>query len=109
MAIAASGEPTPRTMNGFVLTRKALDRVVAALVAAPTAAERAKLPGLEAHRADIILAGALICEQVVDALGLEQITFSDYALREGVLLDAWQRRHGGSLHHLSDLRRRSVV
>ena len=34
---------------------------------------------------------------------------SDYALREGVLLDAWQRRHGGSLHHLSDLRRRSVV
>ena len=37
------------------------------------------------------------------------MTFSDYALREGVLLDAWQRRHGGSLHHLSDLRRSSVV
>ncbi len=34
---------------------------------------------------------------------------SDYALREGVLLDAWRRRHGGSLHHLSDLRRRSVL
>jgi exopolyphosphatase/guanosine-5'-triphosphate,3'-diphosphate pyrophosphatase len=26
-----------------------------------------------------------------------------------VLLDAWRRRHGGSLHHLSDLRRRSVL
>jgi exopolyphosphatase/guanosine-5'-triphosphate,3'-diphosphate pyrophosphatase len=26
-----------------------------------------------------------------------------------VLLDTWQRRHGGSLHHLSDLRRQSVV
>ena len=34
---------------------------------------------------------------------------SDFALREGVLLDTWQRRHGGSLHHLSDLRRRSVL
>ena len=37
------------------------------------------------------------------------MVYSDYALREGVLLDAWQRHHGGSLHHLSDLRRRSVV
>jgi exopolyphosphatase/guanosine-5'-triphosphate,3'-diphosphate pyrophosphatase len=26
-----------------------------------------------------------------------------------VLLDTWQRRHGGSLHHLSDLRRQSVL
>jgi exopolyphosphatase/guanosine-5'-triphosphate,3'-diphosphate pyrophosphatase len=26
-----------------------------------------------------------------------------------VLLDSWQRRHGGSLHHLSDLRRHSVI
>jgi exopolyphosphatase / guanosine-5'-triphosphate,3'-diphosphate pyrophosphatase len=26
-----------------------------------------------------------------------------------VLLDTWRREHGGSLHHLSDLRRRSVL
>jgi exopolyphosphatase/guanosine-5'-triphosphate,3'-diphosphate pyrophosphatase len=37
------------------------------------------------------------------------VQVSDYALREGVLLDTWRRRHGGSLHHLSDLRRRSVL
>jgi exopolyphosphatase/guanosine-5'-triphosphate,3'-diphosphate pyrophosphatase len=34
---------------------------------------------------------------------------SDYALREGVLLDGRQRQRGGTLHHLHDLRRRSVV
>ena len=36
------------------------------------------------------------------------MTFSDYALREGVLLDTMQRTRGGSLHHLRDVSRRSV-
>jgi exopolyphosphatase/guanosine-5'-triphosphate,3'-diphosphate pyrophosphatase len=55
------------------------------------------------------VAGALILEQVAAGCGLEELTFSDFALREGVLLDTWRREHGGSLHHLSDLRRRSVL
>jgi exopolyphosphatase / guanosine-5'-triphosphate,3'-diphosphate pyrophosphatase len=46
---------------------------------------------------------------VAAGCGLEELTFSDFALREGVLLDTWRREHGGSLHHLSDLRRRSVL
>ena len=66
-------------------------------------------PGLDPARANIILAGALILEQVLHELDLPELLVSEFALREGVLLDAWQRRHGGSLHHLSDLRRRSVV
>jgi exopolyphosphatase/guanosine-5'-triphosphate,3'-diphosphate pyrophosphatase len=45
----------------------------------------------------------------VHELDIDEMTISDYALREGVLLDAWQRRRGGSLHHLSDLRRQSVL
>jgi exopolyphosphatase / guanosine-5'-triphosphate,3'-diphosphate pyrophosphatase len=109
MAAARAEGRRTRTLNAFVLSRDDVGQVIHDLVAAPTPADRAKLPGLEAHRADIILAGALICEQVLDVLGVDQLTFSDYALREGVLLDTWQRRHGGSLHHLSDLRRRSVL
>jgi exopolyphosphatase / guanosine-5'-triphosphate,3'-diphosphate pyrophosphatase len=46
---------------------------------------------------------------VVHEVGAAELVFSDYALREGVLLDTWRREHGGSLHHLSDLRRRSVL
>src|SRR5204862_468012 len=57
---------------------------------------------------DIILGGAVILEQAMIALGIDQMTVSDYALREGVLLDALQRRRGSARHHLSDLRRRSV-
>src|SRR5262249_46255459 len=38
-----------------------------------------------------------------------ELIVSGYALREGVLLDSFQRAHGAALHHLHDLRRRSVV
>ena len=40
--------------------------------------------------------------------GIEELTISEFALREGVLLDALHRLRGGTLHHLSDLRRSSV-
>mgnify|MGYP006314742457 FL=1 len=99
----------PRTLNNMTITRSDIDGVVRRLVKAPTVKERAKTPGLDPRRADIILAGALILEQVVHAIEATELTFSDYALREGVLLDTWRREHGASLHHLSDLRRRSVL
>jgi len=109
MAAARQGGAVPRTLNNFTVSRDDIDSVVRRLVKAPTVKERARIPGLDPRRADIILAGALILEQVVHEIGAEALTFSDYALREGVLLDTWRRIHGGSLHHLSDLRRRSVL
>ena len=99
----------PRTLNNMTITRDDIDGVVRRLAKAATVKERARTPGLDPRRADIILAGAVILEQVVHAIGADELTFSDYALREGVLLDTWRREHGGSLHHLSDLRRRSVL
>jgi exopolyphosphatase/guanosine-5'-triphosphate,3'-diphosphate pyrophosphatase len=108
MVAARQEAGVPRTLNNFTVSRADIDGVVRRLAAA-TVKERARIPGLDPRRADIILAGALILEQVVHELGAEELTFSDYALREGVLLDTWRRVHGGSLHHLSDLRRRSVL
>jgi exopolyphosphatase / guanosine-5'-triphosphate,3'-diphosphate pyrophosphatase len=109
MVAARQDAGIPKTLNNFTVTRDEIDGVVRRLVRAPTVKERAKIPGLDPRRADIILAGALILEQVVHEIGADELTFSDYALREGVLLDTWRRKHGGSLHHLSDLRRRSVL
>src|SRR3546814_18482036 len=64
---------------------------------------------MDAKRADSLLGGAVILEQFVRACGVEELVFSDYALREGVLLDQARRRSGATLHHLQDLRRRSVL
>lgn len=109
MIAAGHDGPAPRNLGNLRVTRDEIEAVVAKLAKAPSAKARAKTPGLDPRRADIILGGALILEQVVAEMGIDELIFSDYALREGVLLDTWQRRHGASLHKLSDLRRRSVM
>ena len=50
-----------------------------------TAAKRAKVPGLDAKRADIIVAGALVLHAALELLGAEMVTVSAGALREGML------------------------
>jgi exopolyphosphatase/guanosine-5'-triphosphate,3'-diphosphate pyrophosphatase len=110
MALAhrSPDEAAPRTWSGFELTRGDVKRVVKSLLAADTIEERLEIPGLDERRADIILGGALVLEQAMIELDIEQIILSDYALREGVLLDGRARQQGGALHHLRDLRQRSV-
>ena len=109
MAVRARGEGEPRTLNGVQVTRDELGAVVERLLGAERVEDRSAIDGLEEKRADIIVAGALIAEQVVEALGIDELVVSEDALREGVLLDTFRRQHGASLHHLRDLRRRSVL
>lgn len=106
---AGRGAEAPRTFNNFVMTADEIADVVDRLAAATTVEQRRAIPGVDPTRADILLAGAIILEQATAALGIDELVFSDGALREGVLLDALARRRGATLHHLRDLRRRSVV
>jgi exopolyphosphatase/guanosine-5'-triphosphate,3'-diphosphate pyrophosphatase len=109
LAQARRGEPVPRSFNRFSFDADEVAAVVADLVAADSVEQRRRLPGMDPGRADIALAGALILEQVMAELGIGAMTVSGYALREGALLDALARRRGAALHHLQDLRRRSVL
>ncbi len=108
-AIARKGGDVPSEMNGEVISRKALGKVIADLAGAETTEQRRKLPGVDAARADILLGGAIVLEQLCDAFEITELTISGNALREGVLLDALARQVGSGLHHLSDLRRASVI
>lgn len=49
--------------------------------------ERLKLKGLDARRADLIVAGAVLTDFVLQRLGAKQLIACTWALREGVLLD----------------------
>ncbi|HEX4902907.1 MAG TPA: Ppx/GppA phosphatase family protein [Acidimicrobiales bacterium] len=109
MALAARGEAGGRTLNGQRVTADEVHEVVELLASAPDPAARAELPGMDPKRADILLGGAVILEQFVRCFGVEELVFSENALREGVLLDQARRRSGATLHHLQDLRRRSVL
>jgi exopolyphosphatase / guanosine-5'-triphosphate,3'-diphosphate pyrophosphatase len=109
MTVARRRGDPGRSINNVTVTAEELGDVIESLVAAPTAAERAKLPGMDVRRADIIVAGAVILEQVMASMGIDELRISTFALREGVLLDRLRHLGDASLHHLSDLRRASVL
>lgn len=55
-------------------------------IARMTALERSELPGISVGRAPQLLAGALVAEAVMEAVGADTIEICPWALREGVIL-----------------------
>lgn len=78
----AAGLPS-NGVQGMVIGRAELAELVERLAALP-AAERASVPGIKPARADLILAGALVVQGVMDAAGFEAIETTEAGLREGV-------------------------
>ena len=73
--------------------------------------ERLKMPGVDAQRADIIVAGAVILDTILERLGAKDVVLCEWALREGLLLD-YIHGHPRTLARAEaypDVRRRSVV
>lgn len=56
-----------------------------------TKAQRRGMPGLEAGREDVIVAGTIILRTVMETLGYSECLVSDLGLREGVLIDLAER------------------
>jgi exopolyphosphatase/guanosine-5'-triphosphate,3'-diphosphate pyrophosphatase len=74
-------------VQGYRLSVSAVARQTTRLAAMSLAA-RARLPGLEPGRADVIVTGAVLLDAVLRGLALPEAVVSDAGLREGVLLDA---------------------
>ena len=108
MILRMRGDSEPKSMNRFEFSGDEVRAVVTALQSASTVEERIKRFGLESNRGDIILAGALILEGLVDTFELKSIMFSDYALREGLLLDTLRREGLIEVDKDHDAARRSV-
>ena len=106
---AQRGEGPLRQVSGAVLGDDGLREVVELLASCASVDERSAIPGLEPKRADIVLGGALVLEQAFSLLNIREMVVSDFALREGVLLDALRRRDHTSIGHLRDLRYESVM
>jgi exopolyphosphatase/guanosine-5'-triphosphate,3'-diphosphate pyrophosphatase len=87
MAAARRAGTPPVSVNQLRFDRGELLAIHEDLLAAP-AASRARLTGLDAGRADIIPAGSLFLLTAMEVFGFEEITVSEWALREGIVLDA---------------------
>ena len=82
---AHQAHPTP-PVHGFRLTRETLRRQTEHLCAL-TRSDLERTPGLEARRAGVIVAGAVLTEHVMDHFGRDEMWVSVRGLRYGVLLD----------------------
>lgn len=81
----------PVRVTGHRMTRVRVAQMLHRLASLPLA-DRRRVPGLEPARADVIVAGGVICLAAMDVLGFPELTVSDGGLREGILLD-FLRRH----------------
>jgi len=108
MIFARRAEQAPQQLNASKIRIQEITEIVDLLASVQSPEERRKLEGIDVARADILIGGAIVLEQACLAIGAAELVISEFALREGVLLDALHRLGGGTLHHLSDLRRTSV-
>jgi len=83
----------PLRIHNYRLSMEAVRRILAELIAR-THAQRRELVGLEPGREDLILAGTLILAESMERFGFAECLVSDYGLREGVLIDRWQKSKG---------------
>ncbi|MGA7706021.1 MAG: hypothetical protein WB998_14140 [Solirubrobacteraceae bacterium] len=81
----AAGLPAEE-VQGFVIDRGALDELTERL-ASLAPAERGRVPGIKPARADIVLAGALVIQGVMDAGGFDTLEVTGAGLREGIFFE----------------------
>jgi exopolyphosphatase / guanosine-5'-triphosphate,3'-diphosphate pyrophosphatase len=80
----------PGRINGSVLTCDDIDEMIRAL-SRLTREERKTVRGLEPGREDIIIAGAVITREVMSRLHRISMLVSVWGLREGILLDLYEK------------------
>jgi exopolyphosphatase/guanosine-5'-triphosphate,3'-diphosphate pyrophosphatase len=71
--------------------RTEVNDVVDAVLESKVPARIAEIPGIDAKRADIIAAGSVLLQEICRQLKISQLEYSDFALREGVLIDSMEQ------------------
>ena len=87
MVAARRGTQVPASLNQLAFARDEFlplhDEIVAS-----KASERRRMVGLEPRRVDLIVAGSMFLATAMDVFEFVEMTISEWALREGILLDA---------------------
>jgi exopolyphosphatase/guanosine-5'-triphosphate,3'-diphosphate pyrophosphatase len=86
-AQAEAGRPSTG-VQGYAIERAALDALIDRMKSMP-AEERASIKGIKYARADLILAGALVVQAVMEYGGFEAIEVTEAGLREGIFFSSY--------------------
>ncbi|HTX19732.1 MAG TPA: Ppx/GppA phosphatase family protein [Bacteroidota bacterium] len=104
------GEEGGTPLNNFTFTRDEVSEVAETVLENNDPDDRTSIDGLDSARADIIVAGVIILEEICRALSVKRMTFSEYALREGIILDSVEKYYRKKrFDHFHDIRYTSVL
>ena len=87
MVAARRDEEPPASLNQLTITRDEFEALHKEIVG-KGASERVRMDGLDARRVDLVVAGSMFLATAMEEFGLESLTISEWALREGIVLDA---------------------
>ncbi|MEX2254180.1 MAG: Ppx/GppA phosphatase family protein [Acidimicrobiia bacterium] len=87
MAAATRDANVPLSLNQLTFTHDEFLPLHRQIIAS-TADERLRMEGLETRRVDLIAAGSTFLATAMELFGFEEMTVSEWALREGIVLDA---------------------
>jgi exopolyphosphatase/guanosine-5'-triphosphate,3'-diphosphate pyrophosphatase len=87
LAAASRTGTVPQSVNQLAVRARDLDGVAGQLLAM-TSSERTSLPGVDSRRADQLPAGVVLLTTVLDITGIDEVVGCEWALREGMVLDA---------------------
>lgn len=110
MVLAMRNEKRDR-LNGFEFEAQEFRKIRESLDSANTFKKRTRIPGLEEKRADIIVAGSLILDEIFKHFNLKKMMISDFALREGIVYDKiknWKRYETLEFHSLDNIRTKAI-
>ncbi|MHC1699059.1 MAG: HD domain-containing protein [Geobacteraceae bacterium] len=91
MTVAARGE-TYDSVHGYEILRSDIVHLLA-MLARKSVKERKAIPGLNPDRADIIVAGVAVIEELMKFFGANILRVNERGIREGLILDSL-RKHG---------------
>jgi exopolyphosphatase/guanosine-5'-triphosphate,3'-diphosphate pyrophosphatase len=87
MVAARRNAQVPVSLNQLAFTREEFLPLHDELLSSK-ASERRKMEGLEPRRVDLIVAGSMFLATAMEVFEFDAMTVSEWALREGILLDA---------------------
>ncbi len=108
MASAARGGGVPQSVNQLVTARKDFESIHERLIQTNEAG-RARLAGLDGRRAGQIAVGSLILLTAMRVFGFDEMMVGEWALREGIVLDAIRHHEVAEWTNDGEAIRRSSV
>jgi exopolyphosphatase/guanosine-5'-triphosphate,3'-diphosphate pyrophosphatase len=97
-----SGVLRENKLTDGTITLKALQELEDRAIDLGSSLALSQLAGLKINRRNVFISGLAIMQSIMDHLGLDHVDYSDFALREGVLLGLIQQGRKFSLYTLMD-------